>query len=250
VIMRGIFGKEDNRNSCSGGGSSNLRGLIERRCFAPQTLHDDGDNNDSLVVRTLSYYKLPHQMFKLSVLKLDGSLFDVNIARNATVAELKQAIEEVFTLRSNEGQGNISWSHVWGHFCLCYEGQKLTNDKACIKIFGIKDGDQLQFIRHLSMNYSPSRRQSESPSVARKCLSSGSNAHGEDQTSDDKFENQEENEDERETPMPEFKLAHFFKGWLSYSRMWGASRNGSEGRIRPSRFALQCLGGRPRMIQL
>ena len=39
----------------------------------------------------------------------------------------------------------IGWvrSHVWGHFCLCYEGQKLLDDKVSIRRLGIKDGDQV-----------------------------------------------------------------------------------------------------------
>ncbi|KAI7985742.1 DNA topoisomerase 2 [Camellia lanceoleosa] len=37
---------------------------------------------------------------------------------------------------------DVGRSHVWGHFCLCYEGQKLINDKDYIRNFGIKDGDQ------------------------------------------------------------------------------------------------------------
>lgn len=32
---------------------------------------------------------------------------------------------------------------MWGHFCLCFDGQKLLNDKALIRNFGIKDGDQV-----------------------------------------------------------------------------------------------------------
>lgn len=56
------------------------------------------DEDDALVERQLLYRKLPDQhLLNLSVLKLDGSLFDVNIGRNATVAELKVAIEELFT---------------------------------------------------------------------------------------------------------------------------------------------------------
>jgi len=34
-------------------------------------------------------------------------------------------------------------SLVWGHFCLCYEGEKLIDDKAYIRVVGIKDGDQV-----------------------------------------------------------------------------------------------------------
>lgn len=32
---------------------------------------------------------------------------------------------------------------MWGHFCLCYEGQKLLSDKAYLRNFGIEDGDQV-----------------------------------------------------------------------------------------------------------
>lgn len=34
-------------------------------------------------------------------------------------------------------------SHVWGHFCLSYDGQKLIKDKVSLQSFGIKDGDQV-----------------------------------------------------------------------------------------------------------
>ncbi|KAE7998924.1 hypothetical protein FH972_003417 [Carpinus fangiana] len=46
----------------------------------------------------------------------------------------------------------LLWSHVWGHFCLCYKGQKLVDDKASVRLFGIKDEDELRFVRHLSIN--------------------------------------------------------------------------------------------------
>ncbi|KAL2552892.1 Ubiquitin-like domain-containing protein [Forsythia ovata] len=36
-------------------------------------------------------------------------------------------------------------SLVWSHFCLCYEGQKLINEKACLQSYGIKDGDEVLF---------------------------------------------------------------------------------------------------------
>ncbi|KAF5739080.1 hypothetical protein HS088_TW12G00278 [Tripterygium wilfordii] len=57
-------------------------------------------------------------------------------------------------------------------------------------------------------------------------------------------------EDQEEIPLPEFKLANFLRGWLSYSRLWGTSKKVSEGRNPPSRFARHFLGGTPRMIRL
>ncbi|XP_042491609.1 U11/U12 small nuclear ribonucleoprotein 25 kDa protein-like [Macadamia integrifolia] len=96
-----------------------------------------------VVSRRSYYHKLPQLLYKLSILKLDGSSFDVQVARTSSVAEVKEAIEDFFHLSPKDGQDEISWSHVWGHFCLSFEGQKLVNDKAYIRSFGIKDGDQV-----------------------------------------------------------------------------------------------------------
>ncbi|XP_021298337.1 uncharacterized protein LOC110427202 isoform X2 [Herrania umbratica] len=231
---------EGNNNSCRGG-SLRVFNLLERRRLAPLSFNSggggDGDDNDAIVARKLLYRKLPQQRnFKLSVLKLDGSLFDVNVGRNATVAELKVAIEELFAALPGETHGSISWSHVWGHFCLSYEGQKL-----------------LQFIRHMSVNQSPLRRRLKHHSVPCKWLSSGSSYHQEKQQKavdyNNKDENQEDSstsnhyEEEEEIPLPEVKLAHLLRGWLSCNRLWGASRKGPEGPSNPPRFTLQCLGG-------
>ncbi|XP_031484361.1 U11/U12 small nuclear ribonucleoprotein 25 kDa protein-like isoform X2 [Nymphaea colorata] len=95
--------------------------------------------------KSFSYCKLPQQrqLLKLTVLKLDGTCFDVQVARTASVGELKQAVEDVFNQSPKEDHRKISWSHVWGHFCLCYEGYKLINDKEFLRDFGIRDGDQV-----------------------------------------------------------------------------------------------------------
>ncbi|KAJ8774131.1 hypothetical protein K2173_009562 [Erythroxylum novogranatense] len=208
--------------------------------------------------RSHSYRKLPKQLLSLSILKLDGSHFEIQIGRNATVSELRQAVEEIFTSSPKEGEPGVLWDHVWRHFCLCYQGQKLINDKACIKNFGIKDGDQLQFIRHLTINYSPSRKQLKNQGVAYKPYSPGEHVDEkkEQKPSADNIEKKEEmdnntkNTPQEEIHISEFKLASFLKGWLSYSRLTGVARKGPESVNRPSRFGLQCLGGRPRMIQL
>lgn len=111
-----------------------------------------------LVINSLSrkasfYWKLPQQPIKLSVLKLDGSCFQIEVTKTSTVAELKQAVEDAFSHLPKKGPGKISWLHVWGHFCLCYNDQKLVTETEYIKNYGIKDGDQLHFVRHQSINY-------------------------------------------------------------------------------------------------
>ncbi|KAI3823526.1 hypothetical protein L1987_04965 [Smallanthus sonchifolius] len=94
--------------------------------------------------KRISFRKLSSQPIKLSVLKLDGSSFDIFVKKKATVGKVKQAIEAAF----RQGDCKISWSHVWGQFCLCFEQMKLLRDRDSIARFGIKNGDQLQFVRH------------------------------------------------------------------------------------------------------
>lgn len=105
-----------------------------------------------LARKTFFYDKLPSQPLRLTVLKLDGSSFHIQVSKTATVAELKDAVEAVFSHVPHKGPAKISWVHVWGQFCLCYDGQKLVTEKDYLRNYGIKDGDQLRFIRHVSNN--------------------------------------------------------------------------------------------------
>ncbi|XP_030972164.1 uncharacterized protein LOC115992209 [Quercus lobata] len=253
---RRSISEEEEEESLSSSSSESSNGNI-----TPTSNDDVVANSSGLFLRYHQYHKLPQPFFlKLSVLKLDSSLFDVFVARNATVAELKQAIEEVFASSADE----ISWCHVWGHFCLCYNGQKLINDKTCLQNFGIKDGDQLQFIRHMSVQYSPLRKRPSNKSVACKQQSlemelvdfdvrslSGSDSHEEISSDDsDNNENQDSSkysdENQEEVPLLEFKLAKFLRRWLSSSRSRSLLKNGSEGRSAGTGFPLHCLGGVPR----
>ncbi|RXH72408.1 hypothetical protein DVH24_012092 [Malus domestica] len=115
---------------------------------------------DGFSRKSLSYSALPQEPLRLSVLKLDGSCFDIQVSMTATILELKQAVEAVFSHMPQKGPGKISWPHVWGHFCLCYDNQKLLVETDHIKLYGIKDGDQLHFVRHVSINYSMTKSQS------------------------------------------------------------------------------------------
>ncbi|CAL5023540.1 unnamed protein product [Urochloa decumbens] len=104
---------------------------------------------------SFSYRRLPEPRLRLTVRKLDGAFFEVEVARTAAVWELKAAIEEVFFALFDDTEKTISWQHVWSHFCLCFKDEKLTDDKATLRAFGIKDGDELHFAQHLSVDYNP-----------------------------------------------------------------------------------------------
>ncbi|XP_050379725.1 uncharacterized protein LOC126797086 [Argentina anserina] len=242
--------------------------LPERRRFAPLAQNDVVDENDGVRRRSMShsYKKLaPPPLLTLSVLKLDGSVFEIQVGRTATVAELKQAVELVFT----SCKSNIPWSLVWGHFCLCHVDKKLTNDRANIRNFGIKDGDQIEFSRHMSISNMPLEKGSQHESVPYRrhlVLSYGSNGHEEkvqkgpedfdnnfsqeDDSGDhpkrdvEKIEKGSENFDKKvsqgddfedhpsrdveEGPVPESKSPRFWKGWLSYSKVVGGFKKGIE----------------------
>lgn len=213
--------------------------IIEHGNRIPRTL----SLNDTLFLRSLSYNKLPQQLLRLSIIKLDGSSFDVQIGSSSMVGELKLAVEEVFSWSPKVGQGKISWSHVWGHFCLCCDGQALVNDKMTIKSLGIKDGDQLKFMRHMSIYHRPAK-QSKCHSIASKHYSmvfSGANTHedsgkalGNDQLNTIVHESNLKNhyEEEEAIPKPKLKFTYFLKGWLSYSKLLASRKKGTKSESR------------------
>lgn len=139
---------------------------------------------------SFSYHKLPPHLIKLSLVKLDNSSFDVQVNGNATIGELKETVEDVFVQSPKDGANPISWSHVWGHFCLCYEDQKLVNDRDYIRNYGIKDGDKLHFIRHLSINYMKKIPRREKVTCKEPPLSrAGSHSSIPEESSDDLVDN-------------------------------------------------------------
>ncbi|XP_010430017.1 PREDICTED: uncharacterized protein LOC104714377 isoform X2 [Camelina sativa] len=236
--------REEQSPGRDGRRSGGLRSLIEPRFLSSFALNDGG----SISGRRSSYLKLPPQgRIKLSVAKLNGSLFDVEVAKDCSVAELKRAVEQVFTISPLEGHGRISWSHVWGHFCLCYRDQRLLNDKTSIRYLGLNDGDQLHFVRHLSIDHSPMNKRSKSPSCKRYLqLEMESEANKIQNSMDDVAEKCYPGAQD-ELPAAEFRLVNLIKGWLPYAGRWGVSRTGPESRSGPSRFSLKHFGGRPKM---
>ncbi|GBG89865.1 hypothetical protein CBR_g49713 [Chara braunii] len=102
-------------------------------------------------VETLIAMELGNAM-RLTINRLDGTSFEVMVLDNATVGDLKMAIEKAFrdnkTLSSR--QCRISWRYLWGHFCLSADGQRLLDDKAPLHRFGITNMAVLQFAHHIS----------------------------------------------------------------------------------------------------
>ncbi|KAI3455305.1 hypothetical protein Pfo_011968 [Paulownia fortunei] len=191
----------------------------------------------SLYSRSLTYRKLPEQLLKLSVLKLDGCSFSFQVARNATVARLKFAIEQEFSLSPKDERKKL-WSLVWSHFCLCYEGQKLISEKACIKKYGIKDGDQLHFIQHLRIDLAPTLQQSKNQSAELKqcSLTNARDARvNHDVITEDQYAELEcfHCGEDLAFPVPKSKLTHSLKELLSCSKFQRWKRRALEGKNYP-----------------
>jgi hypothetical protein len=55
---------------------------------------------------------MPEEPIKLTVLKLDGSSFGIQVLKTATVGELKMAVEAAFSHLPISGPGKISWYHL------------------------------------------------------------------------------------------------------------------------------------------
>ncbi|KAL9442973.1 hypothetical protein AB3S75_016350 [Citrus x aurantiifolia] len=213
--------------------------------------------------KNFSYNKLPEQPLKLSVRKLDGSCFDIEVMKTATIAELRQAVEAAFSHMPKTGPGKISWPHVWGHFCLCYNGQKLICENDNIKYYGIRDGDQLEFIRHQSINYMITEKETKKQEAAKERHMSSSQSNiwneqyqelssEEDYDCDDvesgrcqgyvdKYERIDDQNDSNFVP--------FLRGWFSYSRLVSVRRTKSKVKTYPSRTC-DFLGGFRNILQL
>ncbi|XVE97415.1 hypothetical protein REPUB_Repub03eG0017300 [Reevesia pubescens] len=216
---------------------------------------------------SFSYSKLPEEPINLSIWKLDGSSFDVEVIKSATIAELKFAVQDVFNHMPKKGPGKISWSHVWGHFCLCYDGQKLVTDTDHIIDYGIRDGDQLQFIRHVTSGYNLTKIRSRRRIVARKqsylSISSSTRSFESEQNDeeDEYYDNMENgrchslnDKKNQSTIVQQNQFGHLWRSWSSYSRLSTTKRTGSSKdpicNSRNSRYGCNFLGNFRKILQL
>lgn len=215
---------------------------------------------------SFSYHRLPEPRLRLTIRKLDASYFDVKIARSAAVWELKAAIEGVFIALYDDTEKAISWRHVWSHFCLCFKDEKLTDDKATLRAFGIRDGDELHFAQHLSVDYSPRKSLSKNHKAAshRRSRTSLDDFSVSPRTLlDDLIEDEGEKkftDTRRSTSVLEEGLCIYqyneecmeegrkkgslFRGWFSYSRLRSNRRTHSEDALQSS---CEKKGTRPKL---
>lgn len=205
---------------------------------------------DGFSRRSFAYNKLPEKPLKLSVHKLDGTCFEIEVPKRGTVANLKQAVESAFSHVPKKGPEKISWSHVWGQFCLCYDVRKLVTETECIRDLGIKDGDQLFFARHISNKCNLVKKRSRKQVLTwKRCRLSSSRSNGYeankqdgDDEEDDDYTDQESFNKKEGYLSRHHKLGRVFRRWFSHSKLEGEKRRFKR-TGHSSRFTKVLLGG-------
>ena len=91
------------------------------------------------------------QAMSVVVNRQDGSSFPVIVHQDATVADLKKAVERATALRLSRQRHRvkISWKHVWKTYWLSAHGRKLKLDNAPLKQWSIRNNDRVAFVKRL-----------------------------------------------------------------------------------------------------
>lgn len=95
-------------------------------------------------------------------------LKDIIVRQNATLKDLKNAIKRFFILknqRNNNSNNNINneprvilnWKYIWKRYCLCFEGEKLLDDKKSLKDYKIYNKCELTFLKQQFQNRNKSK---------------------------------------------------------------------------------------------
>uniref|UniRef100_A0A0E0KWD3 SNRNP25 ubiquitin-like domain-containing protein n=1 Tax=Oryza punctata TaxID=4537 RepID=A0A0E0KWD3_ORYPU len=88
---------------------------------------------------------------RLTVVKLDGTSFDVAMLNTATVKDLKMAIRKKTEEIEQEKMGHrhISWKHIWDNYCLTHQSEKLIDDNSVLSSNGIHNNSKVYFSPHV-----------------------------------------------------------------------------------------------------
>ncbi|XP_053550452.1 U11/U12 small nuclear ribonucleoprotein 25 kDa protein isoform X2 [Bombina bombina] len=91
------------------------------------------------------------QAMTVRVSKADGEVMPVVVVQNATVLDLKRAIQRYVQLKHQREGGieHISWKYVWRTYHLSFSGEKLEDNDKTLREYGIKNRDEVVFIKKL-----------------------------------------------------------------------------------------------------
>uniref|UniRef100_A0A8C0G2N7 Small nuclear ribonucleoprotein U11/U12 subunit 25 n=1 Tax=Chelonoidis abingdonii TaxID=106734 RepID=A0A8C0G2N7_CHEAB len=91
------------------------------------------------------------QAMTVRVCKADEEVMPVVVVQNASVLDLKKAIQRYVQLKQEREGGiqHISWTYIWRTYHLTFAGEKMTDDKKKLREYGIRNRDEVCFIKKL-----------------------------------------------------------------------------------------------------
>ncbi|XP_029294116.1 U11/U12 small nuclear ribonucleoprotein 25 kDa protein [Cottoperca gobio] len=91
------------------------------------------------------------QAMTVRVLKADGEIMPIVVVQNATVFDLKKAICRFMELKQQREGGvkHVSWRYVWRTYQMIFQGEKLEDDKMRLKDYGVRNRDEVTFMKRL-----------------------------------------------------------------------------------------------------
>ncbi|XP_077415918.1 U11/U12 small nuclear ribonucleoprotein 25 kDa protein isoform X2 [Vanacampus margaritifer] len=87
------------------------------------------------------------QAMTVKVLKADA----IVVVQDASVLDLKKAIRRFVELKQQREGGvrHISWRYTWRSYNLVFQGEKLEDDRVRLKDYGIRNRDEVTFMKRL-----------------------------------------------------------------------------------------------------
>ncbi|XP_077304933.1 U11/U12 small nuclear ribonucleoprotein 25 kDa protein [Lithobates pipiens] len=91
------------------------------------------------------------QAMTVNVCKADKDIMPIVVVQNATVLDLKRAIQRYIQLKHQREGGiqHVSWKYVWRTYYLAFGGEKLDQDEKSLREYGIKNRDEVCFVKRL-----------------------------------------------------------------------------------------------------
>nr|ACO51660.1 U11/U12 small nuclear ribonucleoprotein 25 kDa protein [Aquarana catesbeiana] len=91
------------------------------------------------------------QAMTVNVCKADKDIMPIVVVQNATVLDLKRAIQRYIQLKHQREGGiqHVSWKYVWRTYYLAFAGEKLDRDEKSLREYGIKNRDEVCFVKRL-----------------------------------------------------------------------------------------------------
>lgn len=91
--------------------------------------------------------------WKIFITRDDGYMYEININKNATLGDLKQAFKRTFELHQKRGtcpfipdKVRINWKYIWKRYQLSLKCVLLDDDSKKLKDYGVDYGAELSFL--------------------------------------------------------------------------------------------------------